>query len=323
MNGSPVVIGPIDGEPELIAASNGFTVLRGMWSEPTPRQSNAGSANANCPRSSSSCTDMSAANRVRERVPRSNSSKMLRRSPAARIVLAAASGFSGAVLVAVVSARTGRQSYRHAARAGEYTRPEMPKRVDKNDSTMDISASQLVPSGTKRPPVPHQPGVDKNDVSMWIGGVVGADDFAGAKKGAPKPRRALPIVLGLVLLAAAGAGAYYFLFARSTESPSNTPAALPAGSAAIGSAAIGSAEGSGSASGSAVPTPGAPAAVATAPADAAVETPAVGDGGVAGAMALNADAVSAADPKVKPATKKKVTKKKKAVVKKKPATRRK
>jgi hypothetical protein len=183
----------------------------------------------------------------------------------------------------------------------------MAKSHDKNDSTMDISASQLV-SGN-RPPAPQQPGVNKNDVSMWIGGVVGADDFAGTNKKRTSKSRA-PLAIGLVaLLAAAGGGAYYMFGRSSSTAPVASPA--PTGSATdVGSAAI------------AVPPDAAseaPAAIATTPVDAGAEI-APSDAGVA---ALTADAVSGADPKHKTATttkKKKVVKK--PVVKKKSTKRR-
>lgn len=177
----------------------------------------------------------------------------------------------------------------------------MAKRRDKNDSTMDISASQLVPGN--RPPVPKQPGVNKNDVSMWIGGVVGADDFAGTKK--PASRSRTPLVIGLVvLLAAAGGGAYYMFGRASSSSP---VAGSPTADAAtdVGSAAI---AGSGSA--------GSSEAIVTAPVDAAVEVAPI-DAAAEAPVALAADAVSGADPKHKVTATKKKTAKKKAVVKKK------
>ena len=173
----------------------------------------------------------------------------------------------------------------------------MANRRDKNDSTMDISASQLVPE--KRPPAPQTPAVNKNDVSMWIGGVVGADEFSGSKKRVTKSRA--PLAIGVVaLLAAAGGGAYY-MFRRPSSS---TPVAAPA---TPGSAALGSAIDVGSAP-VAAPADAAdtPPAITTLPIDAGAEI-APGDAGVA----LAADAISGADPKHKPATttKKKSTKK--------------
>jgi hypothetical protein len=170
----------------------------------------------------------------------------------------------------------------------------MAKRGDKNDSTMDISASQLV-SGHR----PQPPGVNKNDVSMWIGGVVGADEFSGSKKRVKKSRA--PLAIGRVaLLAAAGGGAYYMFGRQSSTTPVANSAPIDA-----------------------QPTPQVPAApIATAPPplDAGIEMDAaVPDAGVA----LAADAVSGADPKHKTTTttkKKKVVKK--PVVKKKSTTKR-
>ena len=179
----------------------------------------------------------------------------------------------------------------------------MAKSRDKNDSTMDISASQLVPGN--RPPVPKQPGVNKNDVSMWIGGVVGADDFAGAKKPASRSRAPLAIGLVVLLAAAAGGGAYY-MFGRASSATAITPV-----------------------SDSATATPVAPGSAsevpAAVPADPAYAGPEAADAGAAAPVAVSADAVSGADPKHKATpAKKKTTKKavKKPVVKKKSTTKR-
>lgn len=152
----------------------------------------------------------------------------------------------------------------------------MAKRHDKNDSTMDISVSQLVPEKRPQPPV-----VNKNDVSMWIGGVVGADEFAGTKK---KSKTRAPLVLALIVLLAAAAGGAYYMF----NSGSSTPVAAPSPARTPPDAAP---------AGSAEP------AIATMPVDAAVEVAPV-DAGAAAPLVV--DAVSAADP----APKKKTTKKK-------------
>lgn len=165
----------------------------------------------------------------------------------------------------------------------------MAKRHDKNDSTMDISASQLVPEKRPQPPV-----VNKNDVSMWIGGVVGADEFAGKKKSASKSRA--PVVIGAVaLLGALGGGAYY-MFGRTSSSPARVAAPAITIDAAPAEP---------------------PAPIATMPVDAGAEA-APSDAAVAAPDALVADAVSAADPapKKKPTTKKKTVKKKPATTKK-------
>src|SRR4051812_38317609 len=96
----------------------------------------------------------------------------------------------------------------------------MAKRVD-NDSTMEVSSSQLEP-GRPRPPK----GADKNDVSMWIGNVVGADAFT-ARPTAPKQGRGWLVVVLLVLLVAAGGGAAYYFFLRPSKPPPASPAAAP------------------------------------------------------------------------------------------------
>jgi hypothetical protein len=172
----------------------------------------------------------------------------------------------------------------------------MAKRVD-HDSTMEVSSSQLVPGEVKRP-VPHQaPGVSKNDVSMWIGGVVGADEFAGTKK-QKSSGRGLRVVLLLLLVAAiAGAAGYFLLWRDDTTAPS------------------------------AAPSPTAPTATALpgqAPADAMVASDAAAlaatsDAGIDAGVGLVVDAISGL-PEKPPPTKKKVVKKptKKPVVKKKP-----
>lgn len=181
---------------------------------------------------------------------------------------------------------------------------EVAKRPDKNDATMDVSASQLVGN---RPPVPHQPGVSNNDASMWIGNVVSTDDFAPTAVKKPSRKGRGKLVAGLIAATAvAGVGGYaaYTMasggFSRTSPSASNTPAPPPAGK----------------------PQAAAPAATPTD--DAAVAEPAVADAG-----ALVVDAVSAADPiakKTSPtkrtATKKKVTKKKVATTTKKKRRRR-
>ena len=172
---------------------------------------------------------------------------------------------------------------------------QMAKRLD-NDSTMEVSSSQLVGDGKNRPAPHRQPGQDKNDVSMWIGGVVGADAFAGTAK--PKKGRGLLIALLVVAVLAAGSAAVYFLIlAKKDATPSPSAGSTP-GSAAVMPAA---------------PTMDAqpamvPAATAdAAPADAGVDAQ---DG------ALKADAISGLPEK--PAGEKKATTKKPAV--KKPAT---
>jgi hypothetical protein len=165
----------------------------------------------------------------------------------------------------------------------------MAKRVD-HDSTMEVSSSQLVPGEVKRP-APHQaPGVSKNDVSMWIGGVVGADAFAGTPK-KPATRRGLRVVLLVLLVAAiAGAAGYYFFGRGEDPKPSAAPS-TPLDAAAVLPMDAG-----------AVATP------VDAATDASVSDAAAGDAGV-----LQVDAISglpAKPPAKKPVTTKKKTTKK-------------
>lgn len=171
----------------------------------------------------------------------------------------------------------------------------MAKRLD-NDSTMEVSSSQLVGDGKNRPAPHRQPGQDKNDVSMWIGGVVGADAFAGT----PKPKQGRGLIVALVLLiVAAGAGAIYFLVLKPGGKPSPSAGSTP-GSAAAPLPAAPTMD--------AQPTVVPAATHDAAPADAGVE--AASDAG-----ALKADAISGLPEKrtkksttKKPATKKVVKK---------------
>jgi cytoskeletal protein RodZ len=161
----------------------------------------------------------------------------------------------------------------------------MAKRVD-HDSTMEVSSSQLVPDAKKRPQPHRAPGVDKNDVSMWIGGVVGAEEFAGKK---PKPKRIVwgRVIAAVLLLVGLIGAAAYFLFFRS-NAPS-TSASAPLDAAAV---------------------------MATAPSDAGIDAPS--DASVDAAVAtgpLQADAISGVDGNNPPA-KKPVKKTVKKVVKK-------
>jgi len=72
----------------------------------------------------------------------------------------------------------------------------MGKRVD-NDSTMELSTSQLVPDSPR------------GDASVWKQVVVGTDQFTPAP--APSSGRRWGLILvGLVLLAAAAVAAGYF-----------------------------------------------------------------------------------------------------------------
>jgi hypothetical protein len=150
----------------------------------------------------------------------------------------------------------------------------MAKRVD-HDSTMEVSSSQLVPDAKKRPQPHRAPGVDKNDVSMWIGNVVGADDFAGGKK--PKPKRIVwgRVIFAVVLLVGLIGAAVYFLLLR--KSAPATSASVPMDAAAV---------------------------MAAPPGDAAIDAPS--DAAVDAAVAtgpLQADAISGVDGNDPPAKK--------------------
>lgn len=80
----------------------------------------------------------------------------------------------------------------------------MGKPSDKNDKTQLLSDSQVL---EVKPQPPRRPVEDKNDRSVWKGLVVGADEFAPpAPAKAKSPRW---IVLAIVLLAGAGAAAYF------------------------------------------------------------------------------------------------------------------
>jgi hypothetical protein len=180
----------------------------------------------------------------------------------------------------------------------------MGKRVDQ-DATQEVSASQLV--RTPKPPVyPKVP--TGNDASMWMQTPVSADDFLSGptkKPSAPRSGRGVMVALLVMLfVGTAGVGVWYsFLRDRPKET---SPLASPAG----GSAAPAK---------PAVATESADAGVAVAAPDAAVVAAVAVDAGMSPeAAALNADAVSGADPAVKKSTKKRATTKK--TVKKKTAT---
>jgi hypothetical protein len=180
----------------------------------------------------------------------------------------------------------------------------MAKRVD-HDSTMEVSSSQLDPDAKKRPAPHRAPGVDKNDVSMWIGGVVGADEFSQKAKRKPQQIRWSAVIIALLLLVGLLGGAVYLLFIRKS-SPSAAPKVAPHNDAAVVAPLVLDAE-------------AAPAVAG----DAGVDAAAGGDAG-AGDAALPVDAITGAGgdkpPVKKTTTKKKVVKK---VTKKKPAPKKK
>jgi len=74
----------------------------------------------------------------------------------------------------------------------------MGKRVD-NDSTMEMSTSQLVPD------------VPKHDQSVWAQTVVGTDQFAPTKPRPSSSRTALWVVIAILLLATAAGAVAIFL----------------------------------------------------------------------------------------------------------------
>ncbi|MGE5182508.1 MAG: hypothetical protein ACM31C_10620 [Acidobacteriota bacterium] len=139
----------------------------------------------------------------------------------------------------------------------------MAKPPDKHDTTMPLSESQVV-AVTQKPP---DHAIPKNDRSVWLGRVVGADEFA------PQPAKRSPrrwLVIGALGIVAGGAGiAGYEAFSSSGSGsasmtagsaapqavPPPAPAPLPADAPAPADA------------------PPADAAPADAPADAAVAVP--------------------------------------------------
>ena len=180
----------------------------------------------------------------------------------------------------------------------------MGKRVDpKHDATQEVSLSQLLPDPPATPKRAPPRGNPQNDASMWIGSVVGSDDFAPAAKKPMAPAGNRNVIWAVLLLiggVVAGAGAWYFTnrprsaapAAQATTSPSPaTPAPAPS-----------------------TPTPAiaAPAAPVAAPAPtAAVAPPTAAAAAAAGAPSMMVDAISSVGAPIKAkVTKKKVAKKK-------------
>ncbi|MGE0549930.1 MAG: hypothetical protein AB7O24_01195 [Kofleriaceae bacterium] len=75
----------------------------------------------------------------------------------------------------------------------------MAKRIHQNDSTMEVSTSQLVADPPKTPG-PRR-SVPPNDASVWMQSVVSGDEFA------PAPAKAKPRVRGLVVFGVLAAAA--------------------------------------------------------------------------------------------------------------------
>src|SRR5882757_4539007 len=100
----------------------------------------------------------------------------------------------------------------------------MRKPVEKNDATMEVSASQLVPE--PKPPARMGPpkNLPQNDRSMWAGAVVGTSDFAPPVEAKPKARRWLIVTLAL---AVAGGGGYVIYRAMASDG-ADTPRPAPA-----------------------------------------------------------------------------------------------
>jgi hypothetical protein len=88
---------------------------------------------------------------------------------------------------------------------------------NKNDATMEVSASQLLE--LPKPPPRHR-SVPANDRSVWMQSVVGTDDFAPAVPKRTSTSRAGMVVGVLVLAAIAGSG---FAYWRHTQRPSAAP----------------------------------------------------------------------------------------------------
>jgi hypothetical protein len=118
----------------------------------------------------------------------------------------------------------------------------MAKPTDTNDKTQMLSESQVVSVSPNPPPTPPSAGTDKNDRSVWMGLVVGADEFAPPPK--RRSKRPLWIAAGLVGAGALGAGVYT-LYPRGSTAPavtagsgSSLPAATPDATELVPDAAI-------------------------------------------------------------------------------------
>jgi len=184
----------------------------------------------------------------------------------------------------------------------------MAKRVD-NDATQEVSASMLVPD--KRPPAAKPPvygNVPKNDASMWMQQPVSADDFVSAPRKKPVApggggRAFIVAVLVAAFVAVSGAGVWFAFLRESDVKPAafdnmGKPSS-PAPSPAVAPSAVTDA-----------------AVTVAVTADAAAAT--VDAGTLPGVAALQADAISGADPMAKKTKKRATTKK--TVTKKKTAT---
>ncbi|MEO8705171.1 MAG: hypothetical protein ABI867_34315 [Kofleriaceae bacterium] len=153
------------------------------------------------------------------------------------------------------------------------------KVIDKNDSTMEVSTSQLVPDA----------GIPKNDRSVWKQVVVSSDDFAAPAKPAKpaNPRRWwIFAVIGLVAVA----GGIVAWIAMSGDNVVITPTPPPPKPAAIVPPV------------DARPIDAPPDAAIDAPVDAAVDAP-VDAAPIAKPVPKRKPVVKKAPPKKKPVPK--------------------
>jgi hypothetical protein len=104
----------------------------------------------------------------------------------------------------------------------------MAKPVDRNDSTMEVSTSQLVPGAPppKRRPGPPQ-NIPQNERSLWARSVVGTDDFAPAQSKSSVTRWLLVVVV-VVVLGAGGYLLYRNVFGSSVQAPAAPADLAPA-----------------------------------------------------------------------------------------------
>ena len=162
----------------------------------------------------------------------------------------------------------------------------MAKPPDKGNSTQPLSQSQVLAVSQQKPP----PRVPKHDQSMWKGLVVGADEFAPAPAKRGSHARTWAIVGALGALAAGGG-----LYASGVFAGSSDPA-KPASPNTV------------------TPAPRAtpvPAAISSAPGDAAAPLVAAPPDAAVPAGPTKADAISSVGPPLKPSKATAVTKKKK------------
>src|SRR5689334_25055852 len=105
----------------------------------------------------------------------------------------------------------------------------MAKRPD-NDSTMDVSMSQLVPDAQPRGRPPKAP-INPNDMSVWKQVVVGSADFAPPPKARSGRGRKLAIGGAVFAVAAAGGGVVAWRQLASDKPPAPAASSASAGDA--------------------------------------------------------------------------------------------